>query len=80
MTFIHFRWTTIIETFSGHLVARGYPSANTQDFASAMCTVLLEKGNQLDLSLAARAIGSLGKLHRYCMWTVGITQIGMMKV
>ncbi|EER18024.1 hypothetical protein Pmar_PMAR019907 [Perkinsus marinus ATCC 50983] len=59
------QYLAAVASIDGHLVARGYPSANTQDFASAMCTVLLEKGNQLDLSLAARAIGSLGKLHRY---------------
>ncbi|KAF4752291.1 hypothetical protein FOZ62_011585 [Perkinsus olseni] len=59
------QYLTAVASIDGILVARGHPSANTQDFASAMCTVLLEKGDRLDLSLAARAIGSLGKLHRY---------------
>ncbi|KAF4708491.1 hypothetical protein FOZ63_029550, partial [Perkinsus olseni] len=59
------QYLTAVASIDGNLVARGHPSANTQDFASAMCTVLLEKGDRLDLSLAARAIGSLGKLHRY---------------
>ncbi|KAF4657325.1 hypothetical protein FOL47_008482, partial [Perkinsus chesapeaki] len=59
------QYLSAVAVIDDHLISHGLPSANTQDFASAMCTVLLEKGSQLDTNLAARAIASLGKLHRY---------------